>query len=172
MHAVDQPVRAPQFPTQNKRDPASIKVFRVKDDDGARRDFLKNLQPLTASNYGNPGDTGIVFSGTIKFDRETSRQVELRADCALPNTSVFDDPIRFGRTANNRLTGTWPPDLSKQKQGGKDAQPIGRTIEISAEPRDCIEIRLLRRPRQIADRHVFNHALAKRADRSHLGLLS
>jgi hypothetical protein len=31
---------------------------------------------------------------------------------------------------------------------------------------------LLGRPRQIADRHVFDHALAKRARRSHWGLLS
>src|SRR5271166_4971672 len=38
---------------------------------------------------------------------------------------------------------------------------------MPAELRYCAEIRLLRRRRQIADRHVLDHAAAKRADLSH-----
>src|SRR5205085_12280682 len=52
------------------------------------------------------------------------------------------------------------------------AQPIRWTIEMPAELRDRVDVGLLRRAREIADRHVLNHTLTKRADRSHLGLLS
>src|SRR6516165_5859271 len=47
----------------------------------------------------------------------------------------------------------------------------GKTIrgatKIPTELRYRIEVRLLRRRRQIADRHVLDHAAAKRADLSH-----
>ena len=44
----------------------------------------------------------------------------------------------------------------------------GATIEMPAELRDRVDVGLLRRARQIADRHVLDHAPAKRAHRSHL----
>src|SRR5208282_2891230 len=40
--------------------------------------------------------------------------------------------------------------------------------KISAELRDGVDVGLLRRRRQIADRHVLDHASAQRAHRSHL----
>src|SRR5271157_3058483 len=40
---------------------------------------------------------------------------------------------------------------------------------MSAEFSDRVDVRLLRRQREVADRHVFDHALAKRARRSHRG---
>src|SRR5215475_11830417 len=52
------------------------------------------------------------------------------------------------------------------------AEPIWWTIEMTAELRDRINVGLLRRARQIADRHVLDHAPAKRAHRSHRKLLS
>src|SRR6266536_3971727 len=47
------------------------------------------------------------------------------------------------------------------------AKTVRGPTEISAELRDCMDVRLLRRRRQIADRHVLDHAAAKRADLSH-----
>src|SRR6266536_3826344 len=47
------------------------------------------------------------------------------------------------------------------------AKTVRGLTEISAELRDCMDVRLLRRRRQIADRHVLDHAAAKGADLSH-----
>src|SRR5438094_10231097 len=44
---------------------------------------------------------------------------------------------------------------------------IGGSAKITAELRYGVEVRLLRRWRQIADRHVLDHAAAERADLSH-----
>jgi len=53
-----------------------------------------------------------------------------------------------------------------------DAEPIGRVTKMSAELRDRIEVGLLCRRRQIADRHVLDHPPAQRAHLGHLKLLS
>src|SRR3954462_8711221 len=47
------------------------------------------------------------------------------------------------------------------------AKTIRGAAKIPAELRYGIEVRLLRRRRQIADRHVLDHTAAKRADLSH-----
>src|SRR5438876_10243682 len=47
------------------------------------------------------------------------------------------------------------------------AETIRTAAKIPAELRYRAEVRLLRRWRQIADRHVLDHAAAKRADLSH-----
>src|SRR3954471_24625684 len=44
---------------------------------------------------------------------------------------------------------------------------IRRATKVPAELRHGAEVRLLRRRRQIADRHVLDHTAAKRADLSH-----
>src|SRR5246127_2326907 len=48
-----------------------------------------------------------------------------------------------------------------------EAETIRRAAKIPAELRYRVEIRLLPRRREIADRHVRDHAAAKRADLSH-----
>jgi len=48
------------------------------------------------------------------------------------------------------------------------AQVIRRPAEMPAKLRNRVEIGLLRRRRQIADRHVLDHATAQRAHRGHL----
>ncbi len=53
-----------------------------------------------------------------------------------------------------------------------DAEPIGRVTKMSAELRDRIKVGLLRRRRQIADRHVLDHPPTQRACLGHLKLLS
>ena len=52
------------------------------------------------------------------------------------------------------------------------AEPIRWTVEMATKLRHRVDVRLLRRTRQIADRHVLDHAPAKRAHCSHLELLS
>src|SRR6266498_399669 len=52
------------------------------------------------------------------------------------------------------------------------AETIGGAAKIPAELRYSVEVRLLRRRRQIADRHVLDHTAAKSADLSHRKLLS
>ena len=51
-------------------------------------------------------------------------------------------------------------------------EPIRRGAEISAEFRDCVDVRLLGRWRQIADGHILNHPATQRAHVGHLKLLS
>src|SRR4051812_11726774 len=46
-------------------------------------------------------------------------------------------------------------------------ETIRGAAKIPAELRYSVKVRLLRRRRQIADRHVLDHAAAKRADLSH-----
>jgi hypothetical protein len=48
-----------------------------------------------------------------------------------------------------------------------DPQPGRRFSKIRLNPSDRRDVELLRRMREIADRHVFDHALSKRACRSH-----
>ena len=43
-----------------------------------------------------------------------------------------------------------------------DAEPVRRFSKMAAEFSDRMDVRLLRRRREVADRHVFDHALAKR----------
>ena len=47
-------------------------------------------------------------------------------------------------------------------------EPIRRMAEISAELRNRVDVRLLRRRRQIADRHVLDHPATQRAHLGHL----
>src|SRR5262249_49532612 len=47
------------------------------------------------------------------------------------------------------------------------AETIRRAAKIPAQLRYCVEVRLLCRRREIADRHVLDHAGVKRADSSH-----
>src|SRR5262245_20538463 len=47
------------------------------------------------------------------------------------------------------------------------AETIRRAAKIPAELRYRVEVRLLHRRRQIADRHVLDHAAARVADLSH-----
>ena len=46
-----------------------------------------------------------------------------------------------------------------------EAKPIRRAAKMSTELRDRMDVGLLRRRRQIADRHVLDHAPAERAHR-------
>jgi hypothetical protein len=48
------------------------------------------------------------------------------------------------------------------------AEAIRRPVEMPAELRNRMEIGSLGRRREIADRHVLDHATAQRADRGHL----
>jgi len=50
------------------------------------------------------------------------------------------------------------------------AQPLRRPSKISAKLRNVMHVRLLRRRRQIADTHVFNHTTTQRAQLGHLGV--
>src|SRR5262249_15658118 len=80
-----------------------------------------------------------------------------------PRPIVFaggTDPVRSGIVTSLHRPG-----------GNITRASAGKTIrgapKMPTELRYCIEVRLLRRRRQIADRHVLDHAAAKRADLSH-----
>jgi len=51
-----------------------------------------------------------------------------------------------------------------------EPQPVRRPAEMTAELRDRMDVGSLRRRREIADRHVLDHAAAQRAHLGHLGL--
>src|ERR1700754_4436929 len=51
-------------------------------------------------------------------------------------------------------------------------QPVRRPAAMAAAFGDCVDVGLLRRWREVADGHVFNHTPAQRADFSHRKLLS
>jgi hypothetical protein len=106
--AVDKPVRAPEFVSTGDG-PGAIQVYRVADTVKDRVALLDDLADPKKhpDKSGAPGDTGIIFSGKVRFDRNTSRQLELRAYCAFPKTTEFDDPKR-GRSPSQQLEGDWP----------------------------------------------------------------
>src|SRR6516162_5073170 len=49
-------------------------------------------------------------------------------------------------------------------------EPMRRMAKITAEPADGVEVGSLRRRRQIADRHVLDHAATERARLGHRGI--
>lgn len=55
--------------------------------------------------------TGVLLSGCVLVDRDTSARVEVVALCASPHTSKLDDPERK-RTGHERLEGVWPKILA------------------------------------------------------------
>src|SRR5271169_3705904 len=96
--------------------------------------------------------------------------------------ATVDDPLERPRTAHldaikesqraSSLIDVRPRQLiSDQMQLVSadilNAESIRRRPAMSAKLSDRVDVRLLRRGREVADRHVFDHALAKRAHRSH-----
>src|SRR6516165_1485296 len=70
------------------------------------------------------------------------------------------------------LVQRWPgyPRRNQMNLEGTDifqVEAVRRTTKVPAQLRYRVEVGLLRRWRQIADRHGFDHAAAKRADLSH-----
>jgi hypothetical protein len=124
-HAVDRPARAPAFAKNGAPD---IRAYRVRADREAKIEKIKHLRELYKARksaaeqpgklaeieaklkelaYGEPGDTGVIFAGEVFFDRESSRQLELRASYISPETEALDSALRR-RTPEERLKGEWP----------------------------------------------------------------
>lgn len=103
VHAVAQPPRAPKL--------GELAVLRAPSDEPARLKVLNAVS--TALEKGEPvptgrrGDDGIAFVGTAGLDRDTCRQLEIRAHCVSPARKLLDDASR-GRTDLQRLLGEWP----------------------------------------------------------------
>jgi hypothetical protein len=103
VHAIARPPRAPKFD--------ELAVLRAPSDESARLKVL--LAVSTALQSGEPipkgrrGDDGIAFVGTAGLDRDTCRQLEVRAHCVSPARRHLDDASR-GRTELQRLLGEWP----------------------------------------------------------------
>ena len=78
----------------------------------------------------------------------------------VPERDAIEEPQRADRLVQRR-----PGDLGRNQMDleGPDVfqtQQIRRTAKISAELRDRVDVGSLRRRRQIADRHVLDHAPA------------
>ncbi|MHC4050135.1 hypothetical protein [Bradyrhizobium sp. 25ACV] len=117
VHAIAQPPRAPQL--------GALEVVRTPSDDPGRLTALKAVSDAVEKGdpipKGNRGDDGISFVGTAGMDRDTCRQLEIRAHCVSPARKLFDDAGR-GRTELQRLLGEWPgrvvPKDGEQSKAG------------------------------------------------------
>lgn len=103
VHAIAQPPRAPKL--------GALEVVRTPSDDPGRLRALEAVSKAMAEGKsippGDRGDDGISFVGTAGMDRDTCRQLEIRAHCVSPARRIFDDAGR-GRTELQRLLGEWP----------------------------------------------------------------
>lgn len=117
VHAVARPPRKPAL------DPArKLAIWRAPSDDSDDRvEQLKKLNiafeakapPLGTEipdpallRFGKPGQNGFVLGGIARFDRDTCRQLEVRAYATSPAIKALDD-IKRGRTELQRLLGEW-----------------------------------------------------------------
>src|SRR5262245_50570787 len=114
--------------------------------------------------------------------QETHDFVGAQHDRQLARLACIGDALRHRVLAERHteekpqrtddLVQCWPRDPRRNQMNleGVDifqAEMIWGSTKIPAELRYGIQIRLLCRRRQIADRHVFDHAAAKWADLSH-----
>jgi len=100
----------------------------------------------------------------------------------LPRCSSVGDPLRdLGPVQRHAIEKAQPAYRLVERRPGDplrhqkdlegahilDPQQVWRAPEMAAELRNRVQIGSLRRRRQIAHRHVFDHAAPKRADLSH-----
>jgi hypothetical protein len=94
-------------------------------------------------------------------------------ECLLPaQRDAVEEPQRASRLIYVRPGALLGDQMQLIRADILNTQPLRRFSKMAAELPDGVDVRLLRRLREVADRHVFDHALAKRARRSHWGLLS
>jgi len=90
----------------------------------------------------------------------------------LAHSDAIKEPQRASRLVDVRPGAFLGDQMQLIGADVLDAQPSRRFSKKPAKLPDRVDVGLLRRLREIADRHIFDHALAKRARRSHRGLLS
>jgi hypothetical protein len=83
---------------------------------------------------------------------------------ALPDLARV---ARYERRAWSRRRRAFREFLAMKDASIRQVRSTWIPTQIPAELRDCVEVRLLWRQREIADGHVPNHAAAKSADLSH-----
>src|SRR5260221_3463958 len=116
-----------------------------------------------------------------------SQQVRHAADVFGFSVKLWNSrkwPCTLRRLTNNFFCEAAAPSAcSARRRAGRDqmdlegpdilqTKAIRRASEITAELGDGMNVGSLRRRRQIADRHVLDHAAAQRAHLGHRGLLS
>ncbi|MCP3399891.1 hypothetical protein [Bradyrhizobium sp. CCGB20] len=116
VHAVALPPRLPLLQSD-------FALLRSPSKDEDRQKVLEGYTPgdaATAKYFGNEGDDGIVFVGSVQMDRDTCRQLEVLAHCTPPSRAVLDD-VRLGRTELQRLLGEWPKRVVPLDADGEPA---------------------------------------------------
>ncbi len=110
-----------------------------------------------------------------QHDRQLARLAGVRdafRDLGLPEGDAVEEPQRANRLIERR-----PGDAVRHQMDLKgthifEVQPLRRAAEIPAELRHRMHVGSLRCRRQIADRHILDHAATQRAHLGHRGLLS
>jgi hypothetical protein len=91
---------------------------------------------------------------------------------AMPERDAIDEPQCAHRLVQPRPRDPGRDQMDLEGPDILQTKAIRRASEITAELGDGMNVGSLRRRRQIADRHVLDHAAAQRAHLGHRGLLS
>ena len=165
---------------------AIFRAFAVTDQDHAARAVdVRHSQPR---NLRGP-EPGRIGRGQRRPALQTRNGFEKSHDLVgaehdrqLARLSRVRDPLGDGCLAErdaveetqgaDDLVETGPRDargdqVNLESADVFQAQPLGRLAEISAELRDRADVGSLRRRRHVTDRHVLDHAAAKRAQLGH-----
>jgi hypothetical protein len=127
VHAIAYPPRPPRLP-ERKED--EIAVLRAPSDQQKRLDVLGDLKK---AGKGKRGDDGIAFSGFVFMDRDTCRQLEIRAHCVSPARKLLDDASR-GRTELQRLLGEWPGRIVSRSAEKSDKANMAVQSDKATQP--------------------------------------
>ena len=88
---------------------------------------------------------------------------------AMPKRDAIEEPQRTDRLVQRRPRDAVGNEMDLKGAHVLKVQPIRRAAKIPTELRDGVDVGSLRRRRQIADRHVLDHAAAQRAHLGHRG---
>jgi hypothetical protein len=109
--------------------------------------------------------------GGVQHDRQLARLPSVGnplRDRLEPQRHAVEEPQRADRLVQRRPRDALRHQLDLERADVLEAEAVRRATEIAAELRDGVDVRSLGRRRQIADRHVLDHATTQRAQLSHL----
>ncbi|GAC1340118.1 MAG: hypothetical protein NVSMB26_28110 [Beijerinckiaceae bacterium] len=93
-------------------------------------------------------------------------------DRVEPQRHAVEEPQRADRLVQRRPRDALCHQLDLEGADVLKAETVRRATEMATELRNCVDVGSLGRRRQIADRHVLDHATTQRAQLGHLKLLS
>ena len=106
-----------------------------------------------------------------QHDRQRARRAGVDdplRDLGMAERHAVEEPQRAHRLVQRRPRNPGRDQMDLEGAHVLQAEPIRRSPEVAGKLRHRVHVGSLRRRRQIADRHVLDHAPAKRAQLGHL----